>query len=173
MSLSSPPTGASGIARRRSLRAIWLLGALFTLIVVSLSVFRPQLTEFIELKLVDLKFRYRGAVPAGQEMVIVAIDDDSLKSLGRWPWSREVFAKLMQRLKEAEPKVIGLDIIFAEKSDSIVTTSMERIRQRLSQRGWDPGKSWPACRRSRSPPIGPPAGGGDQRGQAHRPGVLF
>jgi adenylate cyclase len=106
-----------------------------TLGVLALSVFRPQLTEFIELKLVDLKFLYRGAVPAGRQLAIVAIDDDSLKSLGRWPWSREVFSRLMQRVKEAQPRVIGLDIIFAEKSDSAVAAAVDRIRQKLAQRG--------------------------------------
>jgi adenylate cyclase len=109
--------------------------ALITLMVTSLSVFRPQITEFIELKLQDLKFRYRGALPAGKELAIVAIDDDSLKSLGRWPWSREVFSQLMQRLKEAQPKVIGLDIIFAEKSDATIGASVARLCQKLTQRG--------------------------------------
>jgi len=65
----------------------------------------------------------------------VAIDDDSLKSLGRWPWSREVFSKRMQRLKEEQPKVIGLDIIFAEKSDTTVAASLERLCQKLTQGG--------------------------------------
>jgi adenylate cyclase len=106
-----------------------------TLGVLSLSVFRPQITEFIELKLLDLKFLYRGAVPASPDLAIVAIDDDSLKSLGRWPWSREVLSKLMQRLKEAQPKVIGLDIIFAEKSDTTAAASLERLCQKLSKRG--------------------------------------
>lgn len=135
-----PQPGAPGAARHKSLRTIWLLVAGLTLGVMALSVFRPQITEFIELKLVDLKFLYRGAVPAGQEVVLVAVDDDSLKSLGRWPWSREVFSRLMQRLKEAHPKVIGLDIIFAEKSDTAVVASVERIRQKLSQRGLGSGE---------------------------------
>jgi len=141
MSLESRPPDSPKSARGgfSSRRAIWLLVAGLTLIVLCLAVFRPQLTEFIELKLVDLKFLYRGAVPAGEELVIVAIDDESLQSLGRWPWSREVFAKLMQRLKEAQPKVIGLDIIFAEKSDSAIAASMERLRQKLSQRGLESG----------------------------------
>ncbi len=130
---ASLPGGAK--ARFSSRRASWLLVAAVTLVVLALALFRPQLTEFIELKLVDLKFLYRGALPASPELAIVAIDDESLASLGRWPWSREVFSRLMQRLKEAQPRVIGLDIIFAEKSDSAVAASMERLRQKLSRRG--------------------------------------
>ena len=61
MSLESPPPGSPGTARRRSFshRAIWLLVAGLTLGVIALSLFRPQITEFIELKLLDLKFLYR------------------------------------------------------------------------------------------------------------------
>ncbi|MEJ2070052.1 MAG: adenylate/guanylate cyclase domain-containing protein [Syntrophobacterales bacterium] len=100
-----------------------------------MSLWRPQITEFIELKLVDLKFVFRGPIPAGQDLAIVAIDDDSLKSYGRWPWSREVFSQLMKRLKEAQPKVIGLDIIFADKSETAMTAVVQRLREKISQRG--------------------------------------
>ena len=41
----------------------------------------------------------------------------------------------MQRLKEEQPKVIGLDIIFAEKSDTTVAASLERLCQKLTQGG--------------------------------------
>jgi adenylate cyclase len=137
MNPQSPKTRSSRARRRRSFsrQAIWLLVGSVTIGVIILSLLRPQFTEFIELKLVDLKFLVRGPVPAGQELAIVAIDDDSLKRYGRWPWSREVFSKLIKRLKEAQPKAIGLDIIFAEKSDTAVTASVQRLRQKLSQRG--------------------------------------
>ncbi|MEW5754749.1 MAG: EAL domain-containing protein [Pseudomonadota bacterium] len=52
--------------------------------------------------------------PSGDEVVIVAIDEESLESLGRWPWSRRVHAELIERLTEAGAKVIALDILFAE-----------------------------------------------------------
>lgn len=132
----SQASAVSASGRRSFSRGvIWLLVAGLTLGVLGLSVFRPQISEFIELKLVDLKFLFRGALPAGQHLAIVAIDDDSLKSLGRWPWSREVFSRLVERLKKSQPKVIGLDIIFAEKSDTAVAVTVDRIRQRLAQRG--------------------------------------
>ena len=35
--------------------------------------------------------------------------------MGRWPWSREDIARLLSRVKQAGPRAIGLDIIFAEK----------------------------------------------------------
>jgi adenylate cyclase len=137
MSSQNPGTHDAGPGRpgKFSRRANWLLVGILTSAVIILSLLRPNFTEFIELKLVDLKFLLRGAVPAGPDLAIVAIDDDSLKRYGRWPWSREVFAKFIKRLKEAQPKVIGLDIIFAEKSDTAATAMVQRLRQKLTHRG--------------------------------------
>ncbi|WP_374090380.1 CHASE2 domain-containing protein [Methylomicrobium lacus] len=45
---------------------------------------------------------------------IIDIDDESLKRLGQWPWPRTRLAKLLAVLKQAEPKAIAFDILFAE-----------------------------------------------------------
>ena len=52
--------------------------------------------------------------PAPADILIVAIDEASLNKIGRWPWSRTIHADLLNKLATAQPKVIGLDIIFAE-----------------------------------------------------------
>ena len=150
----SPPAPTQGANRRSfSHRAIWLLVANLTLGVILLSLIRPQITEFIELKLLDLKFLYRGPVAAGPDLAIVAIDDDSLKSLGRWPWSRETFNRLLQRLKEARPKVIGLDIIFAEKATPRSPSPWSAsVRSVLSMARSRPNFCR-GCRRNKRPPT--------------------
>lgn len=51
---------------------------------------------------------------ASDEIVIVAIDDISLRQLGRWPWSRRQHAKLLDRLTEMQARVVGFDVLFAE-----------------------------------------------------------
>jgi CHASE2 domain-containing sensor protein/signal transduction histidine kinase len=48
------------------------------------------------------------------EIIIVAIDDESLRELGRWPWSRSTHASLIEKLELESPRAIGLDIIFSE-----------------------------------------------------------
>ena len=111
----------------------WVAGV--TLLVATLLILRPPFTEFLELKLYDLKFRYRGARPPGPEVVIVGIDDDSLKAVGRWPWSREDIARLIQCVKEAGPRVIALDIIFAEKQETAAVRALANLRQEISRRG--------------------------------------
>jgi adenylate cyclase len=136
MNPSGPDQGTPSAPRLSSIRrSTWLIVAILTITVVCLSLLRPPLTELIELKLYDLKFQYRGPLPVGQKVAIVAIDDDSLKSVGRWPWPREVFAEFLKRLQAAQPRVIGLDIIFAEKSYSAVAESIDQLIQKLRQQG--------------------------------------
>ena len=48
------------------------------------------------------------------DIIIVAIDDESLNDLGRWPWPRSMHARLINQLETESPLAIGLDIIFSE-----------------------------------------------------------
>ncbi len=54
--------------------------------------------------------------PAAEDIVIVAIDDASLKALGRWPWPREIHAGLVDRLTQAGARAVFLDILFSEET---------------------------------------------------------
>lgn len=51
-------------------------------------------------------------------IVIVDIDEKSLKALGQWPWSRDKVAKLLQNLSDLGVAIIGLDVVFAEPDNS-------------------------------------------------------
>lgn len=52
--------------------------------------------------------------PAAQDVLLVAMDDQSIEALGRWPWPRVMHAALLDRLREA--RAVGLDIVFTEAS---------------------------------------------------------
>lgn len=49
-------------------------------------------------------------------IIIIGIDDKSLEKLGRWPWSRDKHARLIDIVSGGKPAVIGVDIIFSEPS---------------------------------------------------------
>ncbi|MEK7535419.1 MAG: CHASE2 domain-containing protein, partial [Patescibacteria group bacterium] len=44
------------------------------------------------------------------------IDDESIGKIGQWPWPRAEYAKLLETLAENPPKVVGIDVLFAEES---------------------------------------------------------
>ena len=49
--------------------------------------------------------------------VIVAIDEPSFAEVGQqWPWPRSLHARLIDALREAGARAVGLDIVFAEPS---------------------------------------------------------
>lgn len=48
------------------------------------------------------------------DIVIVAIDEESLARIGRWPWRRGIHATLVETLTDAGAKAVGLDIILSE-----------------------------------------------------------
>ncbi len=64
--------------------------------------------------------RLRNLTPLAVDprILVVAIDDRSLESLGRWPWPRSVHAELLDRLAAAGARSVLLDVIFSEPSSN-------------------------------------------------------
>jgi adenylate cyclase len=92
--------------------------------------------EQIEAQLLDLRFRLRPEAPPSDEIVLVLIDDASIREVGRWPWSRAVIAEGLERLAEAGARTIGIDLLFAEAEPSAVPEGVrDRLRQALGQLG--------------------------------------
>ncbi|WP_460132569.1 CHASE2 domain-containing protein [Pseudomonas sp. S1_E04] len=56
-------------------------------------------------------------VPVDPRILLVTIDDPSLKKLGRWPWPRSLHADLIDRLSAGQPTAILFDVIFSESGD--------------------------------------------------------
>jgi EAL domain-containing protein (putative c-di-GMP-specific phosphodiesterase class I)/CHASE2 domain-containing sensor protein len=54
---------------------------------------------------------------ANADVVLIKIDDDSLREVGRWPWPRRYHAQLIDELTRAGAKRIFFDVLFHEKSD--------------------------------------------------------
>ena len=65
--------------------------------------------------------RLRATMPQtiDERIVIVDIDEKSLAEIGRWPWSRNRLADLVDELFERQKiALLGLDLVFAEQDDS-------------------------------------------------------
>lgn len=57
-------------------------------------------------------------LPVDPRILLVTIDEQSLKKLGQWPWPRSVHADLIDRLSAARPAGILFDVIFSEPGEA-------------------------------------------------------
>jgi adenylate cyclase len=74
------------------------LGAGITVTMVILSWLGPGFLVRLENTSLDFRFKLRGKRNVGSSIVLVAVDEKSLQELGRWPWSRERQARLLQTI---------------------------------------------------------------------------
>ncbi|HNF88588.1 MAG TPA: adenylate/guanylate cyclase domain-containing protein [Thiobacillaceae bacterium] len=73
----------------------------------------------LDAALYDLKVRLFQTQGVDERVVIVDIDEKSLKEIGRWPWPRDVTAKLTRNLFEQYGvAAVGFDVVFAEPDQS-------------------------------------------------------
>jgi adenylate cyclase len=81
------------------------------------SVF-PKLRNLSSLS-TDMKFKLRGHQEPRNKIVVVAIDNESIDAVGRWPWHRNSTSYLIQRTFELGAKAVALDIVFSESDQRI------------------------------------------------------
>lgn len=89
----------------------WFIG-----VVVSVAILLAgsgELLQSLERKAYDLAVGAVSRTPS-ERIAVIAIDKQSIDNLGRWPWSREVHAKMIEGLAAAKAKVIASTIFFSE-----------------------------------------------------------
>lgn len=109
----------------QKLHLIWLGRVLFfvlsTLLVIWVAMPRGHAYPFpFDLldRLHDQLIKQRLIAYPEKRIVLVDIDEASLAQYGRWPWSRQQMAQLLQQLNQHYKVAhIGLDMIFPESSD--------------------------------------------------------
>ncbi len=104
--------------------------------------------QFLERQTQVSFFRLRGTVPVPSQVVILALDEDSLNQaeqyrasperlsylepLQAWPWKRVAYARAIDRLMQAGAKSVALDIWFdtpstyGEEDDKALKTVLQR-----------------------------------------------
>lgn len=95
-----------------------LISLLLFILIAAVYLLRPQVLEDIEGRLLDARFKLRGPIETSGLVTIVTVDEKSIEEVGRWPWSREVTAELIDKLTEMGAGAIGLDIVFSEPQPS-------------------------------------------------------
>ncbi|MFA6904177.1 MAG: CHASE2 domain-containing protein, partial [Gallionellaceae bacterium] len=104
------------------------LGVVCLFLLHSNHVVKLPLLDSAEGSLYD--WRLRATMPADtyDKVVIIDIDEKSLKEEGRWPWGRERMGDLVRKLTDRyKVKVVGMDVVFAEPESQYSMKIIERL----------------------------------------------
>jgi len=89
----------------------WFFGLVVALVLLSGS--NSDLLQSLERKAYDMGVMASSRTPLDR-IAVIAIDDASIANLGRWPWSREIHAKMTDILAGSKAKVVGNTVYFTE-----------------------------------------------------------
>ena len=113
---------------RRRLRIHHLLIAALALVgFVGLRIWDPAPVAALRLQGFDLYQRIKPRPYTPQPVVIVDIDDDSLREYGQWPWPRTLIGSLITELGRLGAVVIAFDVVFAEPDRLSAATLADQL----------------------------------------------
>lgn len=115
--------------RKNSVRLLFGFLATLFLGLNTLGITHQPIIDRLNLAIYDSKVNFSMPKKMAQGIVIVDVDEKSLKEQGRWPWNRKTLANLTYQLfNQYQVDIVGFDIIFAEEDDSSGLKNLERIR---------------------------------------------
>jgi serine/threonine-protein kinase len=97
-------------------KPVWRSDALVGLLVVLAVLLLHAATDLfggLERRFYDFASTRTDRVPSDR-IAIIAIDDQSMANIGRWPWPREVHAQLIDQLASAQAKTVAHTAFFFE-----------------------------------------------------------
>jgi serine/threonine protein kinase/CHASE2 domain-containing sensor protein len=127
---------SSSAKRRQFWRADWFVAVLVVLAVFILN----QATDTIST--LERRFYDFGSTSSGRQpsdrIAVIAIDDQSIANIGRWPWSRSVHAQLIDQLTAAKAKTIVHTVFFFEPQTDPGLVFIRKIKEALGAPGDNP-----------------------------------
>jgi len=110
------------------------LGIALTLVMLAAA--GSDLLQSLERKAYDMGVQLSSRTPS-EQVAVIAIDDQSIANLGRWPWPRDLHARMADLLAGSRAKVIGNTVLFSEAQRDpgyvYITRLREIVRQSQSQ----------------------------------------
>jgi serine/threonine-protein kinase len=97
-------------------KRFWQTDGFFAAVVVAIVLALSPTTfmQSLERAAYDLGVRLTERTPH-PDIAVVAIDDESIANIGRWPWPRDIHAHLIDLLNEAGAKTIAYTVFFTEE----------------------------------------------------------
>lgn len=113
------------------------LSVIISSFLISIYIFFPNLLDSFDNRIRDFFFIYRGEIKTSDNVVIVDIDDSSIKEFGQWPWSRDKLSKIVDNLVAADVAIIGMDIVFAEEDRTSPVNIAKKLGIKISLDDYD------------------------------------
>ncbi len=115
---------------RHGMRIALSLGVIVFLLLNASGAFQLDFINRLENFTYDARLKLMMPGTQDERIVIVDIDEKSLLEQGRWPWGRNKLAQLVDVLFDKyKIKVVGFDVVFAEKDESSGLKSLEEIER--------------------------------------------
>ncbi|HHO59399.1 MAG TPA: CHASE2 domain-containing protein, partial [Thiotrichales bacterium] len=92
-------------------RSDWFTGLVITLIFLAFA--GSDFIASLERSAYDFGVKSSSRVPS-DKIAVIAIDDQSIDNIGRWPWPRDIHAQMHDLLKEGGARAIGQTVFFSE-----------------------------------------------------------
>ncbi|HXE47441.1 MAG TPA: serine/threonine-protein kinase [Ramlibacter sp.] len=129
--------GKSSSAKRGQFwRTDWFVAVLVVLAVVILHL-ATDVIGTVERRFYDFASTSSGRQPSDR-IAIIAIDDQSIANIGRWPWPRDVHAQLIDQLSAAKAKTIVYTTFFFESQTDRGLVFIRKIKETLGPVGDNP-----------------------------------
>ncbi len=93
----------------------YLIFFILLVFLIALKIINPSFIKSISYLSFDLYQKVFPLKKQETDVIIIDIDEKSLGKFGQFPWSRSVFAKIIENVSASNPKAIGFDIFFSEK----------------------------------------------------------
>jgi serine/threonine-protein kinase len=108
------------------------LGLVVSLLV--LLTFWMGWADVLEYKFYDMRAKLRASAKTGENVVLIGIDDQSIREIGRWPWPRNYLAEMTDQLAESGAKVIGIDVFMREPEINPGLQQMKVMQQAFTEK---------------------------------------
>ncbi|CAB1059064.1 Serine/threonine protein kinase [Olavius sp. associated proteobacterium Delta 1] len=105
--------------------------------ILSNILFDFDILQPLELKVYDSMTRLRQR-KADTQVVVLAIDDQSIQQLGSWPWPRSYLAKMVKLLSEYGVQTMGISLLYPTREVNPGLQELEYIKEMLNNK---PSKS--------------------------------
>lgn len=114
------------------LRSNWFIGLVISLLFLVAD--QSTLIQSLERSAYDWGVR-ASVRPIDDRIAIIAIDDQSIANLGRWPWPRSLHARMINYLTRGQPKLIVNSVLFLEPQRDPGLNHLDRARNFLNGSG--------------------------------------